>query len=455
MGDDSRQTAAAVAAAVRRAGGRAYLVGGCVRDALLGRDADDFDIEVFSLSKEQLARALAEKFRVDFVGSSFGVFKIQGAGIDVSLPRKERKTGPGHRDFEMDFSPGMSLEEAAERRDFTINAVYMDPASGEIYDPFGGREDLEKKILRRVSHRFSVDPLRVLRGMQFAARFDLSADEDTIRECRNMPWDGIAPERVFAEWSKLLVKGDKISKGLSFLRETGWTRAYPELEALIGCPQEREWHPEGDVWNHTLACLDAFATERGDDPGEEEIIGFAVLCHDFGKPVSTFYDKKKNRIRSIGHDEKGVERAKSFLGRMTREERILKSVPPLVKYHMRPFAMWRAQSGDSAVRRLSANVGRIDRLLRVASADDAGRSPYPRNPLPVEWLAEKARRLEIESSAPKPLVMGRDLIAAGLVPGKSFGVVLKNLFLAQLDGKFSTKEQGIDFLLKNIKRFSA
>ena len=110
MGGDSRQTAAAVADAVRRAGGRAYLVGGCVRDALLGRDADDFDIEVFSLSKEQLARALAEKFRVDFVGSSFGVFKIQGAGIDVSLPRKERKTGPGHRDFEMDFSPGMSLE---------------------------------------------------------------------------------------------------------------------------------------------------------------------------------------------------------------------------------------------------------------------------------------------------------------------------------------------------------
>lgn len=445
---NSAKAVPVVADLVRKAGGRALLVGGCVRDKLLGIEPKDFDIECFGISSEDLRKTLASSFDLDLVGASFGVIKLHHYDIDVAMPRRETKLGLGHRAFGMEYDPTLTLEEASARRDFTVNAIYQDPLTDEILDPWNGRGDLEKGILRHVSDHFSEDPLRVLRGMQFVARFDLAPAPETVAVCRAMTPEGLASERLFEEWGKLLTKGVKISRGLDFLRAVGWVKYYPELERLIGCAQDPEWHPEGDVWNHTLACLDAFAAKRIGDFDEDLIVGLAVLCHDYGKPACTAYDPRRRRIRSLGHDEAGVEPTIVFLKRLTNEERLLKEVPPLVRLHMRPFAMWKDKSSDGAIRRLASKVVRIDRLIRVAAADDEGRPPFPSEPESLAWLAEQAKRLEVEQAAPKPIMQGRDLIALGMSPGVKFGVILKAAYEAQLDGKFFDLKGGIEYVKK-------
>ena len=244
------------------------------------------------------------------------------------------------------------------------------------------------------------------------------------------------------EWTKLLVQGVKISTGLSFLRDVGWVRHYPELERLIGCEQDPEWHPEGDVWNHTLECLDRFAAARdaGGWPADEALlVGLAVLCHDFGKPDCTRYDPVKRRIRSLGHDEAGVAPTLSFLRRLTNEERLLRDVPPLVRMHMRPFAMWRDRSSDGAVRRLATKVCSIEALVRVSAADTT-------SPEACEWLVAQAKRLEVEAAAPKPVVRGRDLIALGMKPGPAFKGILTAAYDAQLEGAFDNLADGLRWL---------
>lgn len=429
---------------VHAAGGRALLVGGCVRDKLLDLKPKDFDIEVFGLSPEKLEEVLGAAFKLDLVGLSFGVIKLHNFNIDVAIPRRETKLGLGHKGFKMEYDPTLSLTEASARRDFTINAIYSDPLTGEILDPWNGRADLETRTLRHVSEHFKEDPLRVLRGMQFVARFDLTVSPETIQVCRDMTPEGLPPERLFEEWAKLLTKGVKISKGLNFLREVGWVKYYPELVRLIGCEQAPEWHPEGDVWNHTLCCLDAFAKQPKNE--DDLIVGLAVLCHDFGKPSTSFFDKRKGRIRSLGHDDAGVEPTISFLKRLTNEERLLKEVPPLVKEHMRVFSMWKSKSGEAAIRRLAARVIRIDRLLRVAAADDEGRPPFPSEPESIEWLRSEAERLAVLDSAPKPILMGRHLIEKGLKPGVHFGEILAKAYDAQLEGKFKDLEGALKYV---------
>ena len=443
---DSAAAVVEVARLVRTAGGRALLVGGCVRDKLVGKTPKDFDIEVYGLDAESLKAVLAQKFALDLVGISFGVIKLHHFDIDVAMPRRETKLGLGHRAFGMEYDPALTVEEASARRDFTVNAIYEDPLTGEILDPWGGRGDLAQKVLRHVSDHFREDPLRVLRGMQFVARFDLDPASETIAICRDMTPEGLAPERLMGEWTKLLLQGSCISKGLSFLRDVGWVRYYPELERLIGCEQDPEWHPEGDVWNHTLECLDRFAAARdqrsADERPDDLTVGLAVLCHDFGKPACTAYDPVRKRIRSLGHDEAGVEPTLSFLRRLTNEERLLRDVPPLVRLHMRPFAMWRDKSSDGAIRRLATQVCSIDALVRVAAADVT-------LPEACDWLREQAKRLAVEAAAPKPFVQGRDLIACGLRPSPAFGKILSALYDAQLDGAFADRESGLAYLLSS------
>ena len=438
-----------IARIVRNAGGRAFLVGGCVRDSLLSKsDVKDFDIEVFGLAPDVLREALEKRFRLDLVGLSFGVLKIHGHDIDVSLPRRESKQGTGHKGFLIDSDPMMSVRDAASRRDFTVNAIYLDPLTGEYEDPWRGREDLSNGILRHVSEKFAEDPLRVLRGMQFVARFGLEPHSSTLRLCQAMSIENLPPERLMEDWKKFLLKGIRMSNGLDFLRRTGWVRHFPELSRLIGCKQEPEWHPEGDVWNHTCCCLNAFAAERHlcSDDHENLVVGLAVLCHDFGKPFCSRFDSKKNRIRSLGHDVQGVEPTLSFLKRLTNEERLLKEVPPLVKCHMLPYAMWKGDSRDSAIRRLALRVGSIDRLIRVCAADAAGRPPFPKDCESLEWLAKEASRLKVRDAIPKPIVQGRDLISLGMKPGIEFGAILKRCFEAQLDGVFFDHDGGMEYL---------
>ena len=449
MESETKKAARHVAKIAADLGGRALLVGGCVRDVFLGVESKDCDIEVFGVEGAALRAALEREFHLDEVGASFGVIKLHDYDIDVALPRRETKLGLGHKAFDVECDPSLSVKEAASRRDFTINAIYQDPLTDEIIDPWNGQKDLKRGILRHVSEHFCEDPLRVLRGMQFIARFDLTAASETLEICRSMTLEALAPERQFEEWKKLLLRGKKISKGLEFLRNTDWVKLYPELAALIGCEQAKEWHPEGDVWNHTLCALDAFAKGRdaiSQDDDENIIVALAILCHDFGKPATSFYDKRKCRIRSLGHDEKGVELALSFLRRLTNEERILKEVPPLVRLHLRPYSMWRSQSGESAIRRLASEVKRIDRLVRVCKADEEGRPPMKPDFAPLEWLEAEAQRLRVKDSAPKPLLQGRDLIALGLKPAKEFGQILKRAYSAQLDGVFQDREAALKWL---------
>ena len=448
-----RETAVSIARIVREAGGRAMMVGGSVRDMLLGaKDVKDVDIEVFGVEPERLQQILSERFEFDPCGVSFGVLKIKHIDIDVALPRRESKRGIGHKGFLIDSDPGLTTAEAAARRDFTINAIYYDPLAESLEDPVNGYADLRGGVLRHVSEKFAEDPLRVLRGMQFVARFGLSPAPETIAICRRIAIEDLPSERLFEEWAKLLVKGREIGAGLRFLRDTGWTRFFPELHRLIGCEQNPKWHPEGDVWNHTCLCLDAFARRRIGDYDEDLIVGLAVLCHDFGKPATTVF--RKGAYRSPGHDDAGRAPTLSFLRRLTNEERILREVPPLVACHMQPFSLWRAKAGDSAIRRLALRVGRVDRLLRVSRADSEGRPQELLGGNPrgeeLEWLAAAAERLRIADSAPKPILLGRHLIALGHKPSAKFGEWLHACFEAQLDGAFHDLPGALDYFRRRF-----
>lgn len=286
--------------------------------------------------------------------------------------------------------------------------------------------------------------MRVLRGMQFAARFRLTPAPETIALCKTIGMEGLARERIFDEWKKLIIRGLKPSLGLQFLKDADWIKHFPELNTLVGCAQEPEWHPEGDVWTHTLQCMDAFAEARTGDEWEDIVVGLAVLCHDLGKPETTAF--MDGRIRSLGHEEAGEAPTRSFLARMTNQDDLVESVVPLVANHLKPQELYRSKAGDSAIRRLARKVKRIDRLVRIAKADQMGRFPMVCGDFPEgEWLLTSARRLEVQDSVPKPLVLGRHLIQLGLTPGPLFGTILNECYEAQLDGAFGTTEDGIAY----------
>lgn len=446
---------AGVVEAVAAAGGRALLVGGCVRDALAGVPPKDVDVEVYGLEPRALERALRSRFELNTVGRSFGVFKIQRHPVDVSLPRRESKSGSGHTGFTVEGDPFMPLAEAAARRDFTVNAIYWDPLTGELLDPHGGLADLERRVLRHTSPAFAEDPLRVLRAMQFLARFEFSPAPETVALCREIAPENLSQERIFEEWSKLLLKGRKPSLGLAFLKDCGWVRHFPEAEALIGVPQDPEWHPEGDVWTHTLHALDAFARSRTGDAWEDLVVGFAVLCHDFGKAVTT-RKEKDGRWHAYGHEAAGEPFARSFLERMTRHRDLIAAVLPLVVCHMMPLALWRDRAGAAAIRRLARRVGRVDRLVRVDDADRRGRPPLDPGDSPQgAWLLARAEELRVLDGAPKPLALGRHLIARGFKPGPLFTVVLAEAYEAQLDGAFDDEAGAVRWLEGRLARESA
>jgi tRNA nucleotidyltransferase (CCA-adding enzyme) len=434
----------AVARTIADAGGRAWLVGGTVRDCALELPVRDLDLEVFGLPAADLRQALEHKYTLDLVGASFGILKLKNAPIDIGLPRREVKAGEGHQGFLIDSDPDLPLDDAAARRDFTINAMYLDPLTGELADPWNGLEDLRRQILRHTSPAFVEDPLRVLRGMQLAARFDLHPAPETVALCRTIGLEGLAVERIFTEWSKLITMGAAPSRGLRFLKEAGWLVHFPELAALPGVAQDPRWHPEGDVWTHTLHCMDAFAEDRLGDEREDLIVGLAVLCHDFGKP-STTQQSADGRIRALGHEQQSVPLAREFLMRLGAGPRLIEEVLPLVAEHMCPLTLFDAGASDAAVRRLSVRVGRIDRLVRVARADDRGRPPLPDEGFPAgRWLQEKAAQLDVTDGAPAPLIQGRHLMALGQKPGKEFKGILSELYEAQLAGEFTSEQEGVE-----------
>ena len=445
LSDAFAQLSNKLAELIKKHGGHLLLVGGTVRDLLLKQSPEELDCEVRGIQVEKLKSILSQKFSCDEVGKAFGVLRLKGLPVEIALPRTEKKSGSGHKGFEIEIDPSLPFECAAMRRDFTINALGLNPLNGELIDPCEGEKDLRNKILRHVGPPFIEDSLRVLRGMQFIARFNLSPTSETIELCRSMDMGDLPPERIFEEWKKLILKGNYIGKGLNFLKSTHWLRFFNELMALDGCEQEPEWHPEGDVWVHTLHCMDAFASKRIGDQWEDLVVGFAVLCHDLGKPLTTQIGKD-GRIRSPMHEPKGEEPTRSFLSRLTNQVDLHEQVVPLVRRHLTPRTFYKDQAGDGAIRRLASKVKRIDRLVRVAAADIAGRPPrkdeFPEGP----WLLERAEELKVKDSEPKPIILGRHLIERGLQPGPHFSPILKKCFEAQLDGEFKDTLTGLNYL---------
>lgn len=434
---------------------RAYLVGGCVRDALLGRPQKDFDLEVYGVDYETLARELSAHGRVDLVGKSFGVIKFSSASggqWDFSIPRRDSKQSAGHKGFRVEFDPGIALPEAASRRDFTINALMFDPRTGEYLDFFGGRQDLERRTLRHTSAAFTEDPLRVLRGMQFVSRFDLSPAPETVELCRSIvhTFSELAVERVGMEWFKWAELSQRPSAGLRFLQATGWLQHFPEVAALANTPQDPEWHPEGDVFTHTSHCCDALAELsewRNADATTRRVLMLAVLAHDFAKPQTTHTAERdgRQRIVSPGHEEQGGPVAEAFLSRIDAPNEIKARVIPLVTHHL---AHLQAAS-DRAVRRLANSLqpATITELCLVMTADQFGRPPKPRVSHPgVLALQTKAEELRLRDAAPKPLLLGRHLVERGLKPGKQFRAVLDAAFEAQLEGQFTDLNGALQWL---------
>jgi tRNA nucleotidyltransferase (CCA-adding enzyme) len=425
-------------------GGRPFIVGGAVRDALLGLPAKDLDIEVFGLPADVVREVLAASGPVNAVGEAFTVFKLSGlegveGAVDVSLPRRDSKAGPGHRGILAVGDPSLSLEEASRRRDFTMNAVLLDPLRGEVHDPHGGARDLAAGILRAVdASHFGEDPLRALRAVQLAARFELAVEPATAALCRSMPLRELPAERVFGEVEKLLLEARRPSLGLRLMTE--WEMlpvVAPELAPLADTPQDPQWHPEGDVWTHTLLAVDQAAPLIADlDRPRALAVMLATLAHDLGKPGTT--QRTEGRIRSLGHEEAGVPLAESLLDRWGVHTRhgydVRAQVLGLVGNHLKPGQLYddRDRVSDGAIRRLAGKC-EPGLLYRVARADCLGRTgDFP--PVAMDWFLERVRQLEVAERPPRPILMGRHVVAMGVPPGPEVGRIVHAVYERQLDG---------------------
>jgi tRNA nucleotidyltransferase (CCA-adding enzyme) len=418
---------------------RPLLVGGAVIDVILGNDPKDWDIEVHGCSLDDLQATLeAGGFKCKTAGKSFGILVV--GNMDVSVPRRDNKTGKGHKGFKVEFDPTMTPEDAARRRDFTINSMYYDVVTGEIVDPFNGMQDLRDGILRATDPvHFVEDPLRAFRAMQLLARKAKTVEPATLELIRGMvdAYPELPPERTYEEFRKLLLKAKKPSVGLELLRESGWIVHFPELHALIGCPQNPEYHPEGDVWVHTLKVVDAAAQLRPNIPrGWRIAFMFAALLHDIGKPSTT-----KEDFTAHGHDSAGWDMARDFMRRMKASKPVAAKVGALVGYHMRPRQLYKGGAKLAAWKRLH-NKCRLDVLGYLSHADSSGvgfdRSVEDENPK-LQMCLDYFEKLGEEPV--KPVLMGRHLIAAGMEPGPQFQHILKRGYEIQLENPELTAEE--------------
>lgn len=453
------ETACAICEDVQKEGGLALLVGGSVRDEVLGLESRDFDIEIYGLQPHQIEKITFKHGKVKTVGKAFGILKLGGkplgCDIDVSLPRTHSRVGELDRDFGVHADPDMTIKDAARRRDFTFNALSKNPLTGEIYDPFGGVKDLQQRVLRITDvERFKDDPARLFRGAQFVGRFGLRIDAETLAIMQEMVPElkHIAKERIREEWDKLLLKSKRPSMGLQALMNIGIIHEmYPELAALPSTDQEFEWHPEGDVWTHTLMVVDAARDTAEHHALNEETakaVLWGALCHDLGKPGTTEF--KDGRVRSHAHDIKGAQPTEEFLDRIGVPEEFKQKVIRLVIDHLTPNIWYLNERrkgekiSDGAFRKLAKRVhpATIEELTYVAEADSLGRGPFldPEHArqflLPVvtepfdgfaggEWARRKARELDVMREPPQPILRGRDLIDLfHFTPGKSFGEII-------------------------------
>jgi tRNA nucleotidyltransferase (CCA-adding enzyme) len=434
---------------IKENGGKAMLIGGAVIDAILQVPIKDWDIEVYRLTFSQIENILISLgLTSNPVGKSFGVIKtqIEGVDIDISIPRRENKVGVGHRGFDIQLDHTMTPKEAGLRRDLTINSMYLDLETNTIVDSYGGLIDLELGILRATNPQtFVEDPLRVLRIMQLLSRKGRCVNSETIELCRSIvdEFETLPKERVFEEFNKLLMKSSQPSMGLEFLRECGWLKHFPELFDLIGCEQNPDWHPEGDVWDHTMMVIDNSAQLRKNvEPEYQLAYMYAALLHDIGKPATTDLE-----LKSYGHDACGEKLARVFMCRITSDHNLIENVCKLVGLHMRPGQLHHSSASIPAWRRLH-NSFRLDVLGWLCKADSAGRTNRSINDdhQPSKLCFEYFK--EFGSGKIAPIVQGRDLIELGLQPSKEFKTILTTAYDLQMTD-YSKEE-----ILEWIKKFN-
>jgi len=437
---------------IASAGGHAWLVGGCVRDMMLGLNPTDWDIEVYGLEEKVMHKELKRLGHCEHVGKHFGVYKLwlNEIVIDVALPRKEKKSGVGHTQFDIVSDPNLAPEIASLRRDFTINALMYDPLAESLLDFHGGQEDLARKTLKHVSAAFIEDPLRPLRAMQFAARLGFTLDETTVAMCQHLLLEAnsLPKSRIWQEWLKWS-KSDYPSFGLQALHNMGWDSLYPELMALHGCAQDEYWHPEGDVWVHTCLVVDEAARLVKEKQLREEdslILMFAALCHDLGKPRTTYINDKE-KVVSPKHGEAGVACSIRFLKNIGAPRRIMAHIKPLVAEHVVHFS---SDATPRAVKRLAkrlepSNIVQWEMLTR---ADACGRHPAPRSRPAIEWI-NLAEELGVANEKLAAIVTGNLLLKWGMKPSPAMGNMLIEAYDAQLDGAFYNENMAYSWFQKS------
>ncbi len=439
---DSFEKVNKIAHLIKEQGGSAYFVGGYVRDKLLGIESKDIDIEVHGITPDALERILDLVGSRIEIGKSFGIYSLCGTNIDIAMPRRETATGSGHRDFKIDVEPFIGTQNAAKRRDFTINAIMQDVLTGEIVDHFGGEKDLREGIIRHVnSDSFSEDPLRVLRAAQFAARFNLKIASETLSLCREIDVSALSSERVLEELKKALLGAEKPSIFFETLKQMNklspW---FNEVEKLIGVSQSTIYHKEGDVYTHTMMVLDEAAKMRND---AEEPLYFMIsaLVHDFGKITATsFYN---GNYHATGHEEAGIFIAGEFLRRITSEKALLEYVLNMTALHTKPRMIAEDNSSVKASNKMFDKSENPRDLIMLSLCDGLGK--IPRKPT-AHAEAFLIKRLEIYNEyMARPYVTGQDLINAGMSPGKEFSELLAYAHKLRLAGIM--KETALSIIL--------
>ena len=444
-----------VADAAAREGGRTYFVGGFVRDRLLGKENKDIDIEVHGIPVQKLENILDSLGERLSMGAGFGVMGLRHYELDIAMPRSETATGHGHRDFAVFVDPFIGAEKAARRRDFTMNALMQDVITGEILDFFGGREDLKCGRLRHIDDKsFVEDPLRALRAAQFAARFNFEIAEETRVLSSAMDLAALPGERVMEELKKALLKAERPSIFFEELRKMRQLAVwFPETESLIGVRQNQAFHPEGDVWTHTMQVLDEAAALRGE---AKEPLWFmlSALCHDFGKALAT--EEINGVFHAYNHEKKGLPLTEAFLHRLTREQKLTQYVLNMVQLHMKPNVLAGGGSGVKSYMKMFDDSVCPEDLLLLAKADRLGCTAKPgERETVLAAYAETEERLRgmlalYRERMSRPCLMGRDLMEAGLEPGPFFTEALTAAHKLRLAG--CSKEEQLKFALSVIRQ---
>jgi len=448
---DQKEMIREIAQAVHDLGGRALLVGGCVRDEILGIPCYDIDCEVHGIAPQRLRELLSQIGGIDESGALYGIYTIKDMGLDIALPRKETRTGPGHRDFEVTVHPDLSPKEAAARRDFTVNAIMRDALTGEYVDPYGGMEDLKNGVLRAVpGGQFEEDPLRVLRGAQFAARFHLTPDEKTMEKMRRMPVKNLSAARVWAETKKALEMADQPDVYFRILEKANALEPFfAELAALRKASQNQVYHPEGDAFEHTMLVLDEAAQIRNQmtDP-----LAFmlAALCHDLGK-ANTTRKNDKGAWASIGHERTGVPLCEKMLTRLSISKSIIAYVQNMCALHMRVHTCYYGRARVSRTNVLFDESVNPEELAWLAVCDSRG-TGKPRSAADEEeeFIFERLAvyKAVIESGMPAANM----LIDMGIKPGPDIKKALAYAREQRLCGK--TMEEAITCAVRKIKKNS-